>query len=762
MQYFADGVIQPNQVVCGLGALDRELAATLLAVFDECSLNGYLQRVYLRSKDWLRGLSHDQLEAMTAEIEDRRQALLTSALDVAQLRLILWIRIRRALLLPPLLAASDRGAGMLADDVAARVVSLLAPLPGRLDPPKQWLRRHGLLRATATPPPQVTLQSVVEPVLRELLSSAAAEPGGAELQRAIDVMNGFSADSRAELRQNLGVDRMSAAAVGKTAATGGGLAFFSSVFGLSGTTAAAQFSAFIPMLSSSGLLSFVAVLANPITALMGTVGIGWWLGTSAQQRIEATVATRMVALLAIQGLAVGKSGIAGALDAFTRAGSPLQSDALTSSDLAGYAAEYHMQADEFAALSTRSGTDWRAFEQPFHADARVAAAASETGSESYWEGWANPEKMTVGDVLYHAAQMHPNGEQGVERLDDAGLMDASGGLDAARLAEQLVQTESVLAGLTGPEQLAALILRAQGAAVSRPDLRQHKGQGLMVDGQRVQVCFATEVADLLERARTHGDPILTNTELMKQIPEHLVSRIHFIGELDMAVVANLSEVDPNVEMPSARRVVLDDVIDAFERWLRRRKNAQTAGQAIEQILVDGVDRARPANTRNIAGASVGFFLFGPAGAWALGAGLPMLAQRQSGRLRKLSLEYASGPQRRRWVARGHTLLDELQNAGCRALQRRMDHLVRLCQSPGSSNVQRYLAERAGDDASYARACLNQCTRLSRVAKVIPEQRLALTLKWLAASEIHPLAFQQELDIVSAHMNRRPRVVDELR
>ncbi len=249
---------------------------------------------------------------------------------------------------------------------------------------------------------------------------------------------------------------------------------------------------------------------------------------------------------------------------------------------------------------------------------------------------------------------------------------------------------------------------------------------------------------------------------MGQIPEEFVGRVHFIdgvsNELvtditEMSVAAGQSMTDPDV-------AVMAFGISAFRSAKGLYQGELTGAQAVEQVLMDGTVRVGLAFTGNWAGAGVGLLLFGPAGAWVLGAGLPILAQSQTSRVVGQVKDKAAFPERKRWAARAHELLNALQAAGVKALESRSEQLDQLIRGMEPGFAQEYVAHRAEDQRLFALECIQRKTSIDRQSGLQAEQRFSATLKWLAASDVHPMVYQTELEGVAGCMQSRPGLTDE--
>jgi hypothetical protein len=754
----------PMHIVSGLGGAERELIATCLALFDESSLSSYLNRMYDTAKGKVLKLTGGELGEVTDKVRQHQLQLLESSLSDEHLRLRLWVQIRTALQLTPKLTGTYCGAEMIADDVSAAVVSILSPPPGKLEAGKDWLRSRGVLKPGEDKEcDRINLHSVVEPVLKELLEASLASEAGDDvvkdaIEQAISAMEELSPEDQARMRASLGVDDISAAALARVVATGGGLTLFSSAVSMAGFSAyilAAQASAFIPLVSGPGLVSLVSVVSNPITVVAGTVGAGWWLGSSASQQIRAAVATRIVAMLAIQGMGSGRGGLKSALAAFASASDLPQNVDLPPELVTQYKDEWRLIGAQAHPVYEWSGQAWQAFEQPL-----TSAPASDNASTEI-NNAAAMSAMTVGDMLYNAAQISPNV---LAATDFSYLADVDGPIDFAFLAAGMSEGAAVRLKGYVAEQVVAAKLQAAGHVVSMPDSASEPGWDLLVDGQRVQVKFHSDIEGIREHFAVYDYPVIANTELMGKIPDEFVGSVHFIdgvsNELvtditDLSVAAGQSMTDPDV-------AVMAFAISAFRSAKGLYQGELTGAQAVEQVLMDGTVRVGLAVTGNWAGAGVGLLLFGPAGAWVLGAGLPIVAQSQTSRVVEKVKDKTALPERKRWAKRTHDLLDTLQATGLKVLQSRSAQLDELFTGMKPGFAQDYVAHRAEDQRLFARECMKRQTAIDHQAGLQSEQRFSATLRWLAASDVNPMAYQTELERVVSCIKSRPGFTDEWR
>jgi hypothetical protein len=757
--------VRPMHIVSGMGGAERELIATCLALFDESSLGSFVKRAYDGTKEKAAKLTGGELAESADKVRLNQQRWLESSLSNEHLRLALWMQIRSAFQLPAKMSSTYCGAEMLADDVSAAVISILSPAPGKLEAGKEWLRDRGVLSrgkesGEVSDGDPINLHSVVEPVLQELLEAALSGEADDEIakdaiEQAIAAMQELSPEDQARIREELGVDDVSAAALAKVLAASGGLTLFSSAVSMAGFSAyilAAQTSAFIPLVSGPGLVSFVAVVSNPITVVAGAVGAGWWLGSSANQKIRATVATRIVAMLAIQGMGSGRAGLKSALAAFSSASIFPASLSLPSELVSQYQEEWRVIGTHTQPVYEWSGGTWQVFEQPITDSSQSERAGTEKKNA------AAMGTMLVGDMLYNAAQINPDV---IAAADFSYLADVDGPVDFALLAAGMSEGAAVRLKGYVAEQVVAAELQAAGHAVSLPESASEPGWDLLVDGQPVQVKFHSDIDGIRDHFANYDYPVIANTELMGQVPEEFVDRVYFIDGVSNELVTDVTEmsVDAGQGLADPDVAVMAFAISAFRSAKGLYQGELTGAQAVEQVLMDGTVRVGLAVTGNWAGAGVGLLLFGPAGAWVLGAGLPILAQSQTSRVVGQVKAKAALPERKRWVERAHDLLDHVQAAGVKALELRVEQLNGLLAGAEPGFAQEYVAHRAEDQRLFANECIARKASIERQSGLQPEQRFAATLRWLSASNVHPMAYQKELESVSHCMQARPGLAD---
>lgn len=324
--------IAPSDILIGLAVVERGMLSTFLALFNDGKLSNRLKGLISQGVDSTTGYAEDVRKKLFSpdtrsdksiatdlakDIESQRDFWINSKHSDEMLRLILWIRIRESLHLPARLSITTRGNRQLADDVTAALIHALDP-PNMLKSSKRWLHKKGWLDQNT---PAITLADIVVPVLDELLAHSligdnapSQEERRAQLDKALAGFRSHGADNYAELLNNTGANRSNDNAILITVMLGGGLGAFGTTVSLAGFSAyiaAAKASAFIPMVSGPGLVSFVSVISNPVTILGIVGGGGWLLASSAQEKANLAIASRVIALLCLCGLQAGGGASSG-------------------------------------------------------------------------------------------------------------------------------------------------------------------------------------------------------------------------------------------------------------------------------------------------------------------------------------------------------------------------------------------------------------------------------------------------------------------
>jgi len=789
--------LTPTDLLAGLGGANRELLATCLALFDDSRwqrrvetlneqmterMEGVAKRLGQQFEQWREGTNRDPLPRLPApeveeggrELSERQRYWQDADYSDDILRLLLWVRLRVALGLPARLTTTSRGCGFLADDMAARLIHVLDP-PGLVNSGRRWLHQRGWL---AQGQHATTLDDVVMPVLDELLeqalkeekSSVSQEKRHEILRQAIASLDELSGEDHARLLDETQANRRNDAALRNTLLLGGGMLTFSgsvSAAGFSAYILAAQASAFIPWVSGPGLVSFVSVMSNPITVL-GVAGVGsWWFIRSANEKVRAAVAARVVAMLTLHGKLSGNSGIEGAKRCFSQAAGLPDGEGVSAKELRRYREEWQWLSRLPARSAVVPPDDvLDAMVQPVrqHADeasplgSRLSGETEQSGEKQAAAAMAT---LTAGDVLYSVAAVDPTV---IAAADFSRVADIGVGLSFAELAEQILDgsDRAVLGGVSQlkgyvAEKAVAAQLAAAGHTVSFPGAANEPGWDLLVDGQEFQVKFHATLGGLREHFQRYDYPVIANTELIDQIPPEWADKVFFVDGLSNELVEQVTRdsLGAGVEILSPSVISIAGAISAGRGLLAYRRGQLTGKQAIEQIMLDGMVRMGLAGGGSVVGAGVGMMMFGPAGAWVFGAGAPVMSQMLTTRVSETLRQKVKSQAHREWEAQAHQELAALQNRLLESLTRKQGQLDEKFEAVPDNLAGDYLRWRLLDDHNFAQECQGRLQTLSQTARPLPEQRLADTLREMTMCGVHPAIYQPELHAVVDRIKQRP-------
>ncbi len=774
--------ITPSHIVAGIGGADRDFLSICLALFDDSTLTRHLSRLYDTSVKKINKLVDHELNESVSDVVHRKDYWHNSKYSDYQLRLFLWIYLREAFDLPEKLTNTHHGALHVADDLSAALINFIDPPPNSISKMISWskdkksdamnLAAHfGLFDSENTDSedikdPSITLNDVVMPVLQELLENSEGrmpQPSEEQIDQATLKMQSLDEDEQAILREKLGVDELNRNAAVKMLATAGGLAAFSSSVSLAGFSAyilAAQASAFIPMVSGPGLISFVSVLSNPITMIGGSAAAIWWFSRSSSKKIRMAVASRVISMLTIQGVQSGRAGINEALHAFSA------TEALTEIE-DNTALNYIKQRVLLNNVPPQL--------VPYPGDAVFLSLDKPLNQSALPPGLSPQERqnavalsaITVGDVLYSYASIEP---AVLAAADFSYLADIDSHFSFATLASAMLEMSptsalGAAARLKGyvAEQLVATELSALGHVVSFPDAANEPGWDLLVDGVEFQVKFRESAEGIKDALSKYDYPIIANTELMDKIPEEYLDSVYFIDGLSNSMVTEITEssIAAGADMLDTNMSEMALAISVFRGIKGVYDGKLSQQQATEQILLDGSVRVGLFVTGGIVGKSAGLMLFGPAGAWVLGAGLPILAQAGTGVTVQNLKKHAKFKVYIKWAEEAHSALDQLQAALRHALHiKRVEQKKKLKLTP-TTDVGSYVRWRLSDNIRYSYETLQHLNCLTDENYEAPEERLREIMLWIAGALIHPVCYKKPLLKVQAIMEKRPGFIDEI-
>ena len=762
-------------VLAGLGGADRNLLATALALFDDSKLYSRAEKLVNTGVDAAQrawGQPCDESDA-----EDARHVVATkenwriSPWSDDDLRLLLWIRLRESMDLPPRLTASWRGCDHLANDLIASLINSLDP-PSMVKSGKRWLCQQGWL---APGEHATTLAEIVVPILDEMLEKAHKGEEDApdrdtrrsRLAKTLVALREVSAADRDQLLQETGADQANDRTIRNALLLGGSLGAFGvgvSSAGFSAYILAAQASAFVPLLTGPGLVSLVSVVSNPVFIVAAAGGGAWHFASSARRKVNASVASHVVTLLTVQGLQTGRSGLERARQSFARMPRLVESEVLPRKKRDAWAKEWEVMQSSSADIRSHP-PDWVVRSMDVIVDPDVPdpglspGSAPPTGDER--ANAAILGTLTIGDVLYHYYAVDPST---IAAADFSRIADIDGPIAFSRLAEDMLSgsDREVLGGISQlkgyvAEKAVAAELVAAGHAVSFPEVSNEPGIDLLVDGEPFQVKFHATPQGIREHFATYDYPVYANSELKGNIPEEWEDRVYFIDGLGNEVVADVTESSLHAAADMFDTAVLTSagVIAVGRGALAYRSGRVSGQQALEQILLDGTLRTSLAGGGVFVGSAVGYAVFGPAGAWVFGAGGPVLAAMQTTRVTEIVRKHARGAAHQEWERATHRQVDILLEAVLQALDRKAQLFEDKINATPDTVGGRYLRWRLVDDLRFAHECRNRITDIPSSEHTFPEQRATELLRCIAAAMIHPVAYQRDMRALTQLLSERP-------
>ncbi|MCM2973330.1 hypothetical protein [Larsenimonas suaedae] len=584
--------------------------------------------------------------------------------------------------------------------------------------------------------------------------------------RSITALDDLGTQDMDRLLQQTEADRYNDAALRNTFLLGGSLGAFgigASAGGFSTYVLAAQASAFIPLVSGTGLVSFVSVLSNPITVLGVAGGGGYWLLTSATKRVRAAIAARVAAMLALQSKLSGPSGLERLPDCFACIATLYKNDELAKGGLDKYYQQWRRLGSLYAqAPAAPPKSVLRHSTRPLrseHPKAGDEAHPANSTATTELQNAAAMATLTLGDALYTLAAINPH----VIAAADFSRLDAiDNEWSFAQLAEHILTGSdgarlgavSQLKGYVAEQAVAAQLIDA-GHTVSLPEVSNQSGWDLLVDGHPVQVKFHATPAGIAEHFEHYSYPVIANEELRDHIPEQWADQVFFIDGLSGELIEQITRdsLTAGAHLLDHDVISMAAIISTARGVLAYRKNELSFRQTLEQILLDGAIRTGLAAGASAAGSGIGFWVFGPAGALCLGKGAPILSQMITPNVKTRLNTSIKGAAHHQWEAKTHHLISALIARLREALQHKRTVSQQRSQSMPRGELGEYLRWRLSDDALFFEECDTRLRAISSAS--LPEQRLADTLKVITVCGVHPVTYQSELTAVNEALKNRP-------
>ncbi|ATD66084.1 hypothetical protein CNR27_00265 [Luteimonas chenhongjianii] len=765
-----------RDIVAGLGAAPRDLLAACLALFDDSTLQRRIRFLMSRRSPLSKiNIVADPTDAeAAASLRSTIQAWLASPLSDDALRVLLWMYLREAFALPPVTFTSCRSAAAAADDMVARALHSLQP-----SQVTKYAQKWGLKSAKEVP---TTLDALARKTVEELLASFLKADDVQSVQARERLLSEVQArvgqlppEDRERLMHAVGADGVNDAALRKILLMGGGLGALGTSVSLAGFSAyilAAQASAFIPLVSGPALVSVVAVLSNPITIIAATAGVGWWATRSANQKVRGAVGARVISLLALNGLQAGSAGLRAMLGAFPSLENLGQTGGLTRAVLRGYGTDWNRIAAAGRKTTVIDEAVVGVMERPAGAGGRSDRLRELIGEQRDTISLAG---LTLGDIAYNAYSLDPLVLQAanfsrIDELDDPVAFAAFAHRIESMDAAAHLGAVSNLKGYVAERVVAAQLIE-QGHVVEFPVASNEAGWDIAVDGVRFQVKDVGSLAGLERHFdRGYDYPVIANAEVADELaarsaddlPEW-ADQIHFVEGYSNEVVEHVTrssfEVGDDMLHPNVPLFTL--VLSGIRNLERVKRDEITGTQAFQEVLLDGGTRAGLAVAGNYVGVGVGLLVFGPAGALVLGAVMPILSQRQSGRLKGKLDEWVQDETYRNWAQEAKLTISALAGCADDAIRAKVELLRERQLADSRAVVARYLQWRVEDELTFLREARCRLKAVCDDEAAAVEVSATRLMSWLTTSTLHPSLYQAELLAMSEVFARRPSTADRV-
>lgn len=773
--------LQSYDVVAGLGSAPRELLATCLALFEDSTLQRRLsERIDALGKSRAaQSQTGPDARATLSSLQQRVLLWKDAPVGDEDLRVVLWMRLREAFDLQPMTFGTLRSARTAADDLVA--ATLHAIQPAGLEAAK---RRMGIGESRAIPD---SLDSLARQTLAELVTNVMQNDDAANAATREALVREMKArvaqldeGSRAQLLEAINAREFNDDAIRTILLTGGGLATLGgavSVAGFSAYILVAQASAFIPLVSGPALVSFVAVLSNPITIVLATAGIGWWAARSANQKIQSAIAMRVLSLLALTGISAGAAGLRGMVQAFYCLPSILRAGTLDGKVLVSYQADWKAIAPASRKATLLDPHTAQVMDRPLPGSLgpdrwlRLLRDGKEARQDM-----AAMSALTLGELVYHIHSLDPAVLAAADFSRAVDLDDPIAFAAFAHSIEAMGERSHLgaISNLKGyvAEQVVAGELVRQGHVVEFPGTSNQAGWDIAVDGVRFQVKNAADL-ELLDRHFDKGYeyPILANAEIAALLAKAAESghapawadQVHFVEGYSQAAVQQLTDqtLEAGDAMMHPQVPVFAVALGAIRQWGRYSRGQVSGSQAVQEVLVNGAVSASLAVAGNYAGVAIGLLVFGPAGALVLGSALPILSRTQVGAVKKVAESVTQGAQYKTWQSAASEALVQLIDGLGSKLTQKIKLLKTRAMFPESALMRDYLSWRVDEELRFLRECRVRLKAIQNDPELKVEDAAERLSVWLSTSSLHPATYQKELRRLMEVLARRPTLGNNL-
>lgn len=702
--------VTPDAIAAGIGVMKRRELCGLLALLEVTAALEIAKGAVAVVQEKLGRDFRD----LSTRLKQRAEGIEESKIPDDSLRHRLWTEVSRALGVASLLPLSSRSMREASAAIAVGAAEILSPLVLKrrqaLDAPEAGIMKKAgdafdrILsdpKSVFTPTPTLSFPDIVA-------------------EEAFQILRGLQDAARRGQLDPAAKEAVEAgqAAAMKAALAGGGWIAFASLVQVAGFAPyilAAQASAFIPFVGGPAVVSFLAVIVNPVTLVAGLMALGYWGVHGQANKVRSIAAARIATILSLHGLGREAEGVAALVNAFRHLPEH------------GPAALTHLPPAEAKATNNKISQLNSIFKN------RLPAAFPSPVAP-----WSTPIEvvhtlreaevplvaaLTLGDLVYHAAAIDP---KVLAAADFSRTLEIGTSLDfAANIGAFLSEgAQTNLRGYTAEQIVAAHYIDA-GCAVEIPATSNMPGYDLLIDGSPVQVKCGAGL-DLLQ---THFEkypniPVVANSELLgltDQLDAPFRDMVTSFSGFDLSSVEGI--MDGSLKGAEG---LADADVPLFAALVGAGRGAYRAwrGEILVEdlpawLLVELAARGALAAGGKLAGGFVGLLVIGPAGAVVLSPLLGIVALYGIGST-KAGLERQL---MRAWHDEVldcgkalHVALNDALSRRRKALLDRIDSFGEL-RSSLPLNLFEWLISKSAEDAIYATESLEEIRCPSKISHV---------------------------------------------
>mgnify|MGYP003681891998 CR=1 FL=1 len=769
-----------KHILIGLGAADRNLLCTCLALFDCSTIQNAFSNIVTKLKNLIATtLDEEQIQKLKASIsidleeearsfdDEIKRWFSDTNLTDDKLRLILWAKLQDAFQVQPSITSSTVGAEKLTTELTAGALSLASPEKSKIA--KLLHKALGKERIEETP---ICLDGIIFPTINELFNEAfdqerLSEKEQLKLIRVVRKnLNELDQQDLDQLLESLGTKELNDSTIRSLLMTSGGWAAFSSTVGLSGFAPyiiAAQASAYIPLVSGPALVSFVSVLSNPLTTICGSAALVWWLSSEANTKSATLAGLRIISLLAMNGLSSPskkQKKVINAFEAFRDSKDFYKF--IPNKCNERYKQDLLVLKDSFD-IKQAPVEDWvldlteRKPSRPFRKLADEIAFSSQLSA------------LTLGDIILTNALINPHAIEGIDFARQPDLGDpTSFGIWADKVTS--LSPAAYMGNFNGvkgyvAEQMVAAELVSTGHDVEFPSSSSQAGWDLIVDGVETQVKCIGSISGLRDHFDKYDYPVIANSELASSIdhlPVELAEKVFFIEGFSDRLVTQLTSdsIHTGVDLLNPNIPTFALGLSACRQFFKYKKGEISGDQAIEMAILEGSTRVGLAIGGGYIGTGIGLLFYGPAGALILSNLLPVISQLAS----PIVLDQFKDQKFKAWEQKAtlkiNASIDQLLNS----LQNKIYKIQRKVTELSSSPLNDYYKSHEIDRVKYLTEIASRLCMLKASADSSPDDKLVETIGLFTKCSLHPVSCQEPLKLISNALKERPSrisIINEL-